>query len=498
MSKVRIISLLIAIMCGVSIYLLGYEKLETENATLKYQVYLDGEKLGLISSTDDLYSLINNEQSVLKNEYNVEQVYPPKGFEVEKYVSYNDDLTTVENVYNKIKDKKSFTIKGYVVSIVSPETEDSEAKVLYKINVLSRDIIDEAIQNIVNSFVSAEKYKIYMEDEQAEIKDVGSLIENMYFKESIVIRESYLSTEEKIYTNADDLTRYLMFGDSSKEKYYTVKQGDTIEKVAEANKINTTEFLIANPDFTSEFNMLAIGEKVNVSLVSPLVSLVYDMYVVEDNEVPYNSETKYDDSKSTGYRVVTVKGQNGIQRVSKHIQVTNGIENQGAVIDGYVTIKEPVTEVVTRGRKVSYYSTGTYYDDGQNWAWPTNYPYVITSPFGWRGGEYHTGVDISGTGFGSPIYAIGSGTVISAGWGGMVGKDAGMNVVIEHPNGYYSIYAHLSGIKVNVGDRVSRKQLIGTMGKTGRASGTHLHLGITVGGPPYNGGQFLSPLSLWK
>ena len=185
-------------MCGVSIYLLGYEKLETENATLKYQVYLDGEKLGLISSTDDLYSLINNEQSVLKNEYNVEQVYPPKGFEVEKYVSYNDDLTTVENVYNKIKDKKSFTIKGYVVSIVSPETEDSEAKVLYKINVLSRDIIDEAIQNIVNSFVSAEKYKIYMEDEQAEIKDVGSLIENMYFKESIVIRESYLSTEEKI------------------------------------------------------------------------------------------------------------------------------------------------------------------------------------------------------------------------------------------------------------------------------------------------------------
>ena len=45
-----------------------------------YQVYLDGEKIGLVESKDELYSLINKEQKEIKKEYNVNQVYPPKGF----------------------------------------------------------------------------------------------------------------------------------------------------------------------------------------------------------------------------------------------------------------------------------------------------------------------------------------------------------------------------------------------------------------------------------
>lgn len=499
-TKRILITSIISLLSAIVIFATGYTNIKETTATEKYQVYLDGEKIGLISSTKDLYALINNEQANIKNEYGVDQVYPPKGFEVEKYVSYDDELTTVENVYNQIKDKKSFTIKGYIVTVASEATETEESKILYRLNVLDRSIFDEAINNLIDSFVTLESYNAYMSDTQKEIKDVGSIIENMYFKENITIKESYLSTEEKIFTNSDELTRYLLFGDSKEEKTYTVQKGDTIASVAEANKLNTTEFLIANPSFTSENNMLAIGEKVNVSLVNPKLSLVYDMYVIEDSEVKYDSVTKYDDSKSTSYKVVETKGQNGIQRVTKRIQLTNGIENQGAQIESYYTIKEPINEVIVRGRKtVNYYTPGVIYDDGgTSWAWPTNTPYVITSPFGWRGGEYHDGVDISGTGYNSPIYAIASGTVVASGWGGMVGKDAGINVVIAHPNGYYSIYAHLSTTKVKVGDQVGRKQVIGLMGKTGRASGTHLHLGITVGGAPYNGGKFVPPLTLWR
>ena len=128
----------------------------------------------------------------------------------------------------------------------------------------------------------------------------------------------------------------------------------------------------------------------------------------------------------------------------------------------------------------------------------TNYPYVLTSPFGWRGGEYHDGLDISGTGFGSPIYAISGGVVRASGYGGMVGNSAGLNVVIEHPNGYWSIYAHLSATYVNVGDTVSRKQKIAAMGHTGRASGTHLHLGISIGQPYASGSRLIPPLTLWR
>ena len=321
----------------------------------------------------------------------------------------------------------------------------------------------------------------------------------MYFEENISIKENYLNTDEKIYTNADELTKYLMFGDNNQEKKYVVQKGDTIASVSENHQLNTKEFLLANPKFTSENNMLAIGETVNVALINPKLSLVYDMYIVEDNEVKYETEIKYDDSKEASYKNIEVKGQNGIQRVAKRTQIINGIENQGAVIDKDNTymVKDTVNEVIVRGRRASYYEMGTYVDDGTSWAWPTNYPYTISSPFGWRGGEFHDGLDISGTGYGSPIYAISGGIVRSVGYGGMIGGAAGLNVVIEHPNGYWSWYAHLSATYVQVGDQVARKQKIGAMGHTGRATGTHLHLGVAIG-QPYNGGKILSPLTLWR
>ena len=135
----------------------------------------------------------------------------------------------------------------------------------------------------------------------------------------------------------------------------------------------------------------------------------------------------------------------------------------------------------------------------RSWAWPTNYPYVLSSPFGWRWGALHDGQDITGTGYGSPIYAIGVGEVIYSGWGGMTGKDAGLNIVIDHKNGYYSVYAHLSDTYVKTGDYVDRKQKIGAMGRSGNVTGTHLHLTISVGAAPYQPGyKFIDPMQLWK
>lgn len=493
------LAIIITLIMGILIFLVGFISNDYDNANTKYQVYLDGEKIGLINDTKELYAMINEEQANIKNEYNVDQVYPPKGFEVEKYITYDTETTQVSNIYNKIKDKKSFTIKGYTITISSNPTDEKDGEVLFRINVLNKEIFEEAINNIITSFVSAEEYDAYTNDTQTEIKDVGSLIENMYFEENISIKENYLNTDEKIYTNADDLTKYLMFGDDYQEKKYTVQKGDTIASVSENNKLNTKEFLLANPKFSSENNILALGETVNVALINPKLSLVYDMYIVEDNEVKFETEVKYDDSKEASYKNIEVKGQNGIQRVAKRTQIINGIENQGSVIDKDHTymVRDTVNEVVVRGRRASYYEMGTYVDDGTSWAWPTNYPYTISSPFGWRGGEFHDGLDISGTGYGSPIYAISGGIVRDVGYGGMVGGAAGLNIVIEHPNGYWSWYAHLSAAYVQVGDQVTRKQKIGAMGHTGRATGTHLHLGVSMG-QPYNGGKIIPPLTLWS
>ena len=499
-AKKRVKAICFTIILGIVIFVLGYSNTKNIMIPVKYQVYLDGKSIGLVNNRDELYNLINEEQSNIKDEYNVDQVYPPKGFEIEKYLSYDNNTSTTSDIYDQIKNSKSFTIKGYTATVSSKPTETEDAKVQFRVNVLDKKVFEEAINNLVKSFVNADQYNAYINGEVIEIKDTGERIENIYFDENITIKETYLSTEDKIFTNADDLTRYLMFNDKPAEDY-VVQKGDTIKNIAEENKLNTNEFLVANPKFSSKDNILAVGEVVNVARIEPKLTLVNEKYVIEDTEVRYDTEVKYDNSQPPSYRVTKTKGENGIQRVAKWVTYKNGAVEDEAQIDQANTymIKEIVNEVIIKGNKYYNYSniSGSYYETGLSWAWPTNYPYVLSSPFGWRWGTLHDGQDISGTGYGSPIYATAAGEVIHSGWNGMMGNNAGINIVIKHPNGYYSVYAHLSDTYVKEGDIVSRKQVIGAMGQTGWATGTHLHFAIFIG-VPYHGGQPINPMILFS
>ena len=464
-----------------------------------YQVYLDGEKIGLIDSKDELYKLINQEQIAIKDEYQVNQVYPPKGFEIIRTHTYNDKLSTVKEVYNKIKEEKQFTVKGYTVTVKSTE-EGVEPTYIY---LLDEEVFNKSVNNVINTFITEERYNQYITQTQPEIVDTGYIIEKMFFDDKITIRESYVSVDEKIYTTEEELTKYLLFGNNINRQEYTVVQGDTIEKIAESHQLNVDELLIANDAIDSEDTLLAIGQTLNVALINPVLSLVYEELVVQDVEQMYNSVVREDPNQYTSYNVVIQTGSKGINRVTQRVQFTNGEQNQGvAFVGDPVVIVPAVDQITVKGtKKYVYHSnpgTGSYIDTGQVWGWPTNQPSVITSPYGWRWGTLHDGLDISGTGYGSPIYAILEGEVVSAQYGGMVGSSAGYNVVVRHDNGYYSVYAHMSGMPpVRVGQWVTRGQRIGSMGHSGVATGTHVHLGIFYG-KPYNGGYSINPMRLYQ
>lgn len=500
--KELVLCTLITIFIGTLVALSFYQEESYSQPNSIYQVYLDGEKIGMIDSQEDLYALINKEQSAIKNQYKVDQVYPPKGFQIIKETTYSDNVSKVEDVYNSIKDAKEFTIKGYTITIKST-TKDAEPTYVY---VLDDKIFKEAIEKIVTTFIGTERYEQYQNKTQPAIVDTGYTIENMYIQNQITVRESYVSTNEKIYTDVDELTKYLLFGDNEKEVTYQVVQGDSIESIAESHKLNTQELLIANDSITSEDTLLAIGQKINVALIEPVVTLVYEELVVEDVEDNYETVEEKDSTQYVGYSKVKQNGINGISRITSRVQFVNGAETSGAAIIGDPVVIRPVqNKIVVTGtkkkpRKSSGYEppiSGEYIDTGTTWGWPTNRPYKITSPFGYRWGSLHQGMDISGTGYGSPIYASLGGVVVSAQYGGMVGNSAGRNVVIQHPNGYYTVYAHLSKILVSEGQSVSRGQRIGAMGHTGVAYGTHLHFGVYIG-KPYNGGRPINPLRLWK
>ena len=83
-----------------------------------YQVYLNGDKIGLIKSKEKFLNMIDTEQEALRKQYGVDKVYPPDGLDIKKVYTYNDDILKEEDVYNSIKDKEPFMIEGYVAKIV--------------------------------------------------------------------------------------------------------------------------------------------------------------------------------------------------------------------------------------------------------------------------------------------------------------------------------------------------------------------------------------------
>jgi len=112
-------------------------------------------------------------------------------------------------------------------------------------------------------------------------------------------------------------------------------------------------------------------------------------------------------------------------------------------------------------------------------AWPTIG--IVTSWFGPRWGRVHNGLDIAAAS-GTQIYAAQSGTVIqSSAYGGY-----GNMIVIDHGDGFTTVYAHLSEYSVSTGESVSRGAAIGAMGCTGSCTGPHLHFETRVNGVPQN------------
>lgn len=110
------------------------------------------------------------------------------------------------------------------------------------------------------------------------------------------------------------------------------------------------------------------------------------------------------------------------------------------------------------------------------------------NPFGGRTYEFHAGMDIGGD-RGEPVFAPGAGRVVEAGWKGGYGN----MIEIDHGNGVTTRYGHLSKIEVEVGDEVTRGQIIGLVGSTGRSTGPHLHYELRINDRPINPRVLLPP-----
>ena len=503
-SHFRISYIIVIFLISILVFSFGFTKYTTKVPKEIYQVYIDGEIIGTVESKTNFEKFINEKETAIKKKYKVQKVEMPNGVMLKSVTTYNKKVDSNQTVYNRIIKKKQFTIKGVDITIKNKKVKDYKTKHIY---VLNKQIFDDAITQLIKSFVNEEDYKAYIENTQKEITDTGSIIKDISIDENITYKSSYISINKEIFTDASTLAKYLLYGTTKKQSTYFVKEGDTVETVANANKLNVQEFLIANSNFKSENALLYTGQEVNVGLINPIISIVVEINGVKDEEKAYAVNVQYDENQVQGVEYVKQEGENGLYRVSREYEYING-QLSDTINLNTIELKPSVDKIIVKGSKEI-----PHVADLSHWAWPTDTPYTITTYFGYRWGSMHAALDIYGPGYGSNIYAANNGTVVETKGGCVAGNLScngrqGNYILINHNTGnYYTQYMHLSTILVKVGQVVSRGQKIATMGNSGEVypvpsssspySGTHLHF-ATWRGYPHRGGSPFDPFTLYK
>jgi murein DD-endopeptidase MepM/ murein hydrolase activator NlpD len=175
-------------------------------------------------------------------------------------------------------------------------------------------------------------------------------------------------------------------------------------------------------------------------------------------------------------QLVANKGQLEAAREQKKVSLESLTAQERADAEEIDALQAASADLAAKIRAAQAHSTVRHVS-GAGFIWPVNAP--ITSPFGWRWGRMHEGLDL-GAAYGTPIAAAASGVVIYAGWE----EGYGNLVVIDHGGGLSTAYGHQSQIAVSVGQSVAQGQTIGYVGATGHATGPHLHFEVRVNGAP--------------
>lgn len=440
------------------------DNIESQIPTV-YHVYVDGEHLGIVDDKKVVKEHV--EEKVDKAEVKHEDLPLTVGEEV-TYVPEKMFRPTFNNqqLVQSLEDELSIKVDGVQVEIAGKAVGF----------MASKEQADQALEKIKTQYVSSEKLKAFeemsIEQKEQPVKIGESSIIDVSLSEKVSLSNEKIAPKDILTVN--DMVKLLKQGVLT-DRVHKVKEGEVLGGIASSYNLSSKEIKELNPELKDN-EPLQIDQELNVTDYEPYVDVLVTERKRVEKTLEYDTEIRESDELYKGEQEVKQEGQDGSKNIEYKISKTNGKVMSETVINEETT-KEPVTEVVVKGTKVIP-SRGT-----GNFKWPA-VGGVITSKQGSRWGSYHKGIDIAGVNDRS-ILAADNGVVTEAGRDGGYGN----KVVIDHNNGYKTIYAHLSSIKVSTGQTVKSGQTIGEMGTTGHSTGIHLHFEV------YKDGNLENPLS---
>lgn len=406
------------------------------------------------------------------------EVYAATKEELENKIEQLDgQIAANKNKLNALKGKKEKQ-KEYLETLEKQldTVEEKATSLQVQVNTLDKSIskLDKQINTLSKDIKKTKKQIKKAED---DIVTMEETIENTSDRMAEKLRASYMKGSEstlQILMGADSLASFMtrlemMKRTSEKDKKDIEDFRDTVVSLKDTRKQ-----LISDKK--------ALDEKREERKESK-EKLVTERSALKKKQKEYNStvsqlENQYDevddyvkelDKSSAAY-------ESYIKKLEKEKKAAD------AEIDRI--LKEYYQNQPTGGN-----ANGSY-DTSSSWAWPLgSASCYISSHYGYRnpsisGWGFHGGTDITGGGIhGKPVYATKAGKVITA---VTSNTGYGIYVLIDHGNGYSSLYAHMSARYVNTGDTVKKGQMIGRVGSTGNSTGPHLHFEIRVYGEKKN------------
>ncbi len=412
-----------------------------------YEYSYNGNALGLVKNKDDVLRITDLVQNALTVDKNQKVIIDAKDdIEFKRVMAVgNVEIDTSEDVLKRLTYMGDLNVKAYGIYINNKKVGAVESK----------EVAAEVMQEIKDKYCS-------------DIEN--SQIEEAVFIEDVNVRES--NTDIQDVATKDEMVDILCTS-GQKETLHKVVAGETLAEIAKLYSMEEKELLASNEGVDPK--KLVVGTTLVIKQNAPVLTVRITEKVTYDKKIEYVTEKKNTDDLYEGYTETKQEGKNGLTEITSRIVLVNGEQIQETPLATKVK-KEPVNEIILIGTKERPPTVGS-----GKYIWPFEGGYSLTSPFGYRWGRLHTGIDL-GTPVGNDVLAADGGTVIKAGYSGAYGY----LIIIDHQNGMSSYYAHNSRLLVSAGDKVFQGQHIAESGNTGRSTGPHLHFEIRVNNSPKN------------
>lgn len=453
----------VGLLASISIGGNEYVKMNTNEVI---HVLLNGQEVGTISSIQVIedYIAVRNKEFQEKSP-DVHLILEADGiqFEYEKaFMAYADDQHTLDVLDTLIVPRAVGTellIDGKSVGIIKDKTT-------------AQIILDR----IKNKYVPAneESGLVRVLSMEPEFMQPGeSVLESIGFMQKVEMRD--VNIEPVQVEDPEKLVSMLETGNIQPTQY-TVVKGDCISCIAQ--KLGISKQVIYDNNEWIQDDKLQIGDVIDLTVLQPALTVVTVEKLLQNEDILFETEYIEDNTLRLGTIVPISPGKNGLKLVTYEITKLNGRLDSKLAINEEVII-ESVNAVAKKGTKVVLgEGTGTF-------AWPV-VSATITSGYGTRWGKLHKGIDLISKK--KDILASDNGKVVAAG----NKSDYGNYIIIDHLNGYKTLYGHLSKIYTKVGSIVEKGERIGYMGSTGDSTGVHLHFEILRNNTAQNPMKYLS------